>query len=460
MSVLLSSLVLLIPLVLVVSVALAPLTTSAPACTFTLARTAGSLDGASIAPGAVICLEFGDRGSLRLTNFRGTATAPITFVNSGGVVRIASSGDGVLLLNSEHVRLTGSGVESHCGAPFAESDQRCGITVTGGSGRGVSGIEGTRQIEVDHVEVNSSAEAAINLKSPTKSRSSGWVQEGIRVHHNYLHDITRGDRGGAEGLYLGMSDYANGSSHLSRDVDVYQILVARTGWEGLQVSSAAAPCKVRDNVVLDHSLANEPGQMSGITLKNGSSCNVTGNRIVGGRLHGIFDYGHGGNLIAFNRIESVSGDGIKIRTGSVVPRRVDVTDNTILGQGGQVVGVDSGALTADSVIARNGPTQGGPTWTPVPSATASAVSTSTPASSPTPSPSGTALPPTLTPTAESTPVPSATSLPSFLVSPSLQAALDAAGDPAAADEVRSVLGASGRVYVQVGDGAVVVAAPD
>jgi hypothetical protein len=92
----------------------------------------GQREVSRAAAGEVLCLEPGTRGELRLFGLQGTAARPITIVNDGGVVDIRARGAyaGIEIRDSSHLRITGTGVVSQCGAGVGESEQRCGIRIS------------------------------------------------------------------------------------------------------------------------------------------------------------------------------------------------------------------------------------------------------------------------------------------------------------------------------------------
>ena len=118
----------------------------------------GSSNFSSVRAGDTVCIPAGNRGPLTLTNFQGSASEPITFINNGGQVTIMGppnqqKGDSTAALTiekSSHIRLTGTGQEQKCGAPYPSSLQQCGIRITGGWW-GLMGRENSN-MEIDHVE--------------------------------------------------------------------------------------------------------------------------------------------------------------------------------------------------------------------------------------------------------------------------------------------------------------------
>ena len=335
---------------------------AAPVCQFTIGLSVTRADGtgnySAVKPGNTVCIQAGSRQALTLQNFHGQPGLPITFVNSGGSVNITNNGSaaGILVNSSSHVRVTGSGVEQHCGAPFAENDQRCGIRIDAGTARGVSAPNKTDNIEIDHVEVFNGPDAGITVKSP--SAEGSWVQENVRVHHTWIHDMLAGDRGGAEAMYIGMSHYP--TDHKSRGIEIAYNRTARIGWESYQVGSAIADCRIHDNVSRDDSRALESGQSSSIVSKHGSSCDIYNNLILDSNAKGILDSGLGGNRIYNNVIVRVgkgeasgssAGAGIRLLEGDSANRTVHIVNNTIVSPNGP--GVVTVPLSSTSRVQNN-----------------------------------------------------------------------------------------------------------
>lgn len=322
---------------------LAPPTTLAdepvvePACDHTIDGSVVKADGAgefsAVEPGDVVCLEPGRRPPLKLVGFQGEPGRAILFINRDGVVEIAGTEQdyaGIDIKDSEHIRVTGSGIGEMCGAGFDEDEQACGIVIEG-TGRGVAGTERTGHLEVDHVEIRDTEKSGMSVKTNEDGIGrEDWVQRQTFLHHNYIR------RTGTEGIYLGGSSYQDGVEPVLEGVDVSANLIVDTGWDGLQVGSAVADCTIRHNRVVRASLLDLDNQRSGIILNWGSTCDVVSNTVLDSVSRGIYVQGNGGNRIYNNLIvraglESVEpGDGIVISTGSNPGNSVFVWHNTIV----------------------------------------------------------------------------------------------------------------------------------
>ena len=152
---------------------------------------------------------------------------------------------GIDIRESEHIRVTGTGVSERCGATNLVADQQCGFVIFGGV-RGVAGKFWTRHVEIDHVEVQGSSKSGITVKSGPRDGfdRSDWIQYNTFLHDNFIHDT------GTEGFYVGSSFYDEGRDPVLDGVEVSQNLIVNTGWDGLQVGSAINDCTIHHNRII------------------------------------------------------------------------------------------------------------------------------------------------------------------------------------------------------------------
>lgn len=334
------------------------------ACDVTVPASQDLIDEAD--PGDTVCLESGARGRLRVFGVVGTADAPVTIRNEGGVVEIEASGDdyaGIEIEDSAHLRITGSGVEERCGARFPEADQACGIRVAG-SFNGITGKVQTHHLTIDHVEVSDTGDSGIGVYDDSVSRG-GWIQQDIAFRDLYLHDLTD------EGHYHGSSDYIDGETSLLDGVEITRNLIVRTGRDGIQVGSTPWNCVLKGNVVRENGLNGESSHAFGIVINRGSSCDIEGNIVVDSAGDGIYDQGLHGQRIVNNVVirpgRLAAGDGLDIREGNQsasnpetpdYPRSTNVWHNTIVDATGSGIEFRNAAGT-DNHISNNiviGPT--------------------------------------------------------------------------------------------------------
>jgi parallel beta-helix repeat protein len=274
--------------------------------------------------GETLCLEPGQRGQLRLFGLKGTAQAPITVVNGGGVVDIVASGAyaGVEIRDSQHLRVTGSGVAQRCGARHTEAQQACGIRISRSS-NGLTGKVRTQHLTVDHVEVGNVSSSGMGVHDKDLHRSE-WVQRDIAFRDVYLHDIA------TEGHYHGASKYTAGDRILLDGVEIVRNLVVRTGRDGIQVGSAPRNCRIADNVVSHAGRSGESSHAFGIIVNRGAACDITGNRVSDSAGDGIYDQGLHGQTIANNTVLRSGlrqdGAGINVRQGDQARNNPDTPD--------------------------------------------------------------------------------------------------------------------------------------
>lgn len=311
-------------------------------CNFIVPLNVNSIDGSgnysTVKPGDKVCIQSGNRSSLTIQNIIGNSSNPITFVNTGGIVSINNSGfAGIYIKNSKFIKVTGTGVSDTCGASFSEGDQQCGFVITGNQGRGVSVREKPSFAEIDHIEVKNTSESGIGSQEDTLTRSE-WTLDNLNFHHNYVHDTTIDE--GSEGFYIGSSSYTvSGSTPLVKNINVSHNLVARTGWDGIQVGSAVENCNIHHNKIIEDSRSAVSSQMSAVMVNKGSVCNVYNNFISDSGWASIYVQGNGNNKIYNNiilrsgRLVPSGGASIRIGTGSNTGNDVYILNNTIVDSG-------------------------------------------------------------------------------------------------------------------------------
>ena len=252
-------------------------------CTVLIPIDTDVLDGAKnledIGPGDVICLAAGTRGNIRVANLRGTVEQPITIRNEGGQVLI--TGDrfeaAIYLMSSSSVHVTGTGVESRCGAAFSVAGQRCGIEIDGATkGIKVATSRGdVGELEIDHVGV-------LRVQSDVETRGIAihpvdrQVISGIRIHHNYVSST------GAEGIYVGSEPRDKPFEELGKveRVEISYNRLEQIGWDGIKMKVSLGGSSIHHNVIRGTGLAGYARHESGITVAL-SVVDVYSNTIVG-----------------------------------------------------------------------------------------------------------------------------------------------------------------------------------
>ncbi|MBE0646856.1 MAG: right-handed parallel beta-helix repeat-containing protein [Bacteroidales bacterium] len=294
-----------IPIVGLIILLLNPAYGQTPACSLLIPASEGNIDGRSnasgIQPGDTICLLPGQKSYLWITHLHGSPEAPVVIINTIGFVSITQFYYGIKIDSCSYIKLSGKGVGTF---PY-------GINVHNVDGAGMS-IEGlSTDIEVEGIEISSTLYPGIFCKSDpdcefTSTRDK-YTMRNVSLHNNYIHDT------GMEGFYIGSSFYegkeinCDGKDtlllpHLIRGLNVYNNRFARTGWDGLQVSSADSACAIYGNHISYDSESAELNQMSGIIMGEGSVCDCYNNEIVDGKGNGIQVLGLGGNNVYNNLI--------------------------------------------------------------------------------------------------------------------------------------------------------------
>ncbi|MEI6901308.1 MAG: hypothetical protein WCL00_15640, partial [Bacteroidota bacterium] len=232
----------------------------------------------NIHPGDTILFQPGNRSYLLIRNFQGQPGQSILFMNDKGVVSINTDHYyGIAFENCRFVRFTGTG---HVPAFYGFMIQHVQ------NGAGLSLGKGTSDFEIDHIFIKDVPIGGIYAKSDPdcdfQYTREKFTQYNTVIHDNYLSNI------GNEGLYIGSTKYTgqtvncNGKDTimfppLLKGVKIYNNIINFTGWDGIQISSAAENCQVYDNLVMYDSQAEMYGQMSGIMLGGGSKCDCFNN---------------------------------------------------------------------------------------------------------------------------------------------------------------------------------------
>lgn len=282
-------------------------------------------------PGDTICIEAGRRPFLRLENFEGSEEKPITFLNCKGKSTLGGPAvnDGIKLLNSRYVRISGSGDPEH---PY-------GIHIVE-SKPGSQGIAITRfssDVEIDHIEIEKAGFAGIMAKTDPYCDGSAdrgnFTMYNIHLHDNYIHDVK------GEGIYLGNSFYTGtkvycDSWHLPHEVKgvrIYNNKLENTGWEAIQVGSATEDCEVYNNHITNYGAENKRMQNNGIQLGLGTTGRVYNNYIREGTGAAIVIQGTGDNFIYNNIIIAPGEEAFNINLREPKPEKgVYIINNTVI----------------------------------------------------------------------------------------------------------------------------------
>lgn len=260
------------------------------------------IDGSTIPTGSTICVEAGNRDYLLIRNISGSLNNPITIKNFNGQVTIQTTHYyGIKLSGCQHVVLSGSGING-----LKYGFKIAGVT----NGVGVTIDDLSTNIEVNQLEISNTKFSGIIAKTDPSCTNFAATRDKftmfeLKIHNCYLHDI------GDEGFYIGSSKYTGQYlpscdttvfPHLIEGVRIHNNIIERTGWDGLQVSSASKDCMVFSNTISLDSQRETQDQMSGIIIGGGSQCDCYNNIIVDGKGDGINYFGSGNQKIFNNLI--------------------------------------------------------------------------------------------------------------------------------------------------------------
>ena len=328
-------------------------------CDHTLGLDVTTANGASlgIGPGDRVCVTSGARSFLRLEHFVGTAAEPITVLNCGGVVDIRNTDRAYALViedASAFVRVTGSGEEGvpygfRVSAPDEEPYAGVGVWILGRS----------TDIEVDHMEIYETGFAGLMAKTDPSCDDrpfwDGFVQRNTHLHHLWVHDT------GGEGFYIGSTQSAgynrmcsgamvNIPAHFLEGVDVHDVRIEDTGWDGIQIGFARRDCSFHDSVVHRVGLRGVEFQVQGLQIGSFSSCSVRRNDLRDGPAMGIIVLESGDSTFADNVIARFAADGIYANPRMAPVATWNFVHNTIVNSGGSAIRVFGGG---DGIAANN-----------------------------------------------------------------------------------------------------------
>ena len=281
-------------------------------------------------PGDTLYILAGNRNYLLISNFQGNPDKPIVIINKGGQVTIDTDHYyGISIQNCRYIKFTGSGsTDNFYGFKI--------LRVANGAGLGIGDL--SSDFEIDHVSISNCKIAGLYAKTDpdcTGNTVRGiFTQYNTNIHDNYISDVSD------EGLYVGSSKYlgqnvtCNGSSvllmpSLLDGVRVYNNIIVRPGWDGIQVSSASNNCQIYGNTVLYDSQDGTDSQASGILIGGGSKCDCFNNYIAYGKGDGIESLGLGGykiynNVIVDQGLSFFPDDKTKMTHG------IFVSDNSVI----------------------------------------------------------------------------------------------------------------------------------
>ena len=300
-------------------------------CTYVVPANTYLVDGQALGlkPGNVICLTSGaSYKNIVFRNIKGTATAPITIKNCGGLVTLNGTGQGFTLKTeySQYFRITGG-----TGTTY-------GIKLVGGQ-QSLQLDKLSTNFEIDHLEIGGSGFAGIMAKTdPTCDNTTirgNFTMRDVLIHHNYVHDT------GGEGLYIGNSFYDKGVStpcgtrypHTIEGLKIYNNVIKNSGWESIQVGSTPKGAEVFYNRIENYGTKNVQYQKNGVQFGEGAPGKFYGNYINGGKGIALFIVGNAENFAHDNVIINPGEDGIFCDERTAVGAGFKFINNTIINPG-------------------------------------------------------------------------------------------------------------------------------
>lgn len=244
-----------------------------------------------VAPGDRILVQAGPRGSLRLKNLVGTAEAPITVINSGGqvVIHDPTAYAGIAADQCRHLHLTGTG----------DPDHVYGFHITGTNehGSGVIAAGLSSDIEIDHIHIQDTGFAGMLIKT---DGAVGTFMDNVNLHHNYLHDT------GGEGFYIGETKYP---AQIFRGLQVWNNVVARTGWEALQLANCHEDIRIHHNVFYQAGLEQVLWQDNNLQFAAAVNAEIDHNIVIGAVSNLVIVSGGLPKRFHHNYLEHDNGNG-------------------------------------------------------------------------------------------------------------------------------------------------------
>ena len=303
-------------------------------------------------PGAIIGIKGGSRKPLTLLNFNGTpGNGRFIFTNCDGksVLNLEEKPEAIRIRNSSFLRFTGTG-----------SIDYYGIEVTTGS-LGIHGYEKVSDIEIDHIKISNVNGIGIWVVTrPTCDGTSNYgqyEQKNTKIHHNYISDVH------GEGMYIGPSKWDSGfdnpdcsSTKLKqadlKGVEIFNNLVERTGWDGIQVGGAIKDCNIYNNIIKNYGLEEVSIHQAGLMINPGTVGAIYANRIEGGTGNAMHLLGFD-NLVYSNLIIDCKLNAI--HTGDRNPlagQSYRIVNNTIINAGGKALNMNS-SMSINNIFENN-----------------------------------------------------------------------------------------------------------
>lgn len=269
----------------------------------------------------VIGIEGGVRNPILFQNWTGTTQFPIVITNKHGTGRVqisdqvpgnpsATNRTAIAMNHCKYIQLRGDNDPS---MRYGIEIARAGGKNAGSGRRGVDVFGRSTDVEISFLEIREVSFAGIMIKhDPGCDPTLCWpalVYRNIKVHDNYIHDV------GGEAMYIGYSFWSEdkctsdpnaGYAHNIEGLRIYNNLVERARWDGVQVGAATTDVDIHHNIIVDSGLGGagtESGDTGvGVQIGGGTTGFLRDNLIINSRNNGISLFGIGNNIVYNNLI--------------------------------------------------------------------------------------------------------------------------------------------------------------
>lgn len=322
--------------------------------------------------GDVICMDAAiSHKFLRFKNIIGDSINPVIITNINGQVKIKNitTSYGWKFENSKYFKILGNGDPNH----------KYGFKITTHKNSYLQLVRKTTDFEIAHVEIagDTIAQANENANSSTPKNLLGFAgimaksqpicrddpdggstdagqfeMQNVSIHDNYIHDVY------GEGLYLGYG-FAQGKfvrsvtrdsvcttinyPHFIRNLSVYNNIVERVGWDGIQVKNAHANAKIYNNTIKNYAFRKDGNHDEGLFVGDGSEAIIYGNWIENGteQSNGIQINASGNTKIYNNVVLGAGYTGLYLNNNNYLHLNpngvIEIYNNTLEGGFGNAI---------------------------------------------------------------------------------------------------------------------------
>lgn len=324
--------------------------------------------------GDVICLDASvSYEFLRFKNIIGDSINPVIITNINGQVKIKNTitSYGWKFESSKNFKILGNGDANH----------QYGFKVTTHNNSYLQMIRKTTDFEIAHVEIagDTAAQAQENIDAAANSRSpknflgfagimaksqpicredtgggstdaGQFEMENVSIHDNYIHDVF------GEGLYVGYG-FAKGTfvkslttqnactsknyPHFISNLSIYNNIVKRVGWDGIQVKNAHLNTKIYNNIIKDYAFRENGNHDEGLFVGDGSVATIYGNWIENGtkQSNGIQINATGNTKVYNNVVLGAGYNGLYLNNNNYLHLAgvIEIYNNTLEGGFGNAI---------------------------------------------------------------------------------------------------------------------------